>query len=646
MCGICGFNFEDRELLRNMMFVLEHRGPDGQGHYIDENISLGHRRLSIIDLSLAGKQPMCNEDENVWIIFNGEIYNFKELRKELEQKGHRFKSNCDTEVIIHGYEQWGEEVVQKLNGQFAFAIWDARVEIGKNKLFMARDRLGIIPLYYHWDETDRENPRLSFASEIKALLLNQNVRRKINQTAAYKYLNLRYIPGEETLFEGIKKLLPGHTLVMQDKKITIRPFWVIPMPASEYKKGLQNEQATEVYNQLYNSVKKRLVADVPVGVYLSGGIDSASIVALASAVKKEQDEDEAVKTFTVGFNYDNTVDELDQARQVSEHFNTAHQEITIDSPISGIMPKILWHLDMPHGDPVVIPQFKLSELAVKDVKVVLSGEGADEVYGGYVQYGTMMKTDKIRKMPSLILKNAAKIIPISVLDSQFNYPSSVGEKGKEKFADFIAEKDEGKAYIELVSIMSSKDRDKINIQNKKLGENQHYKQEIKPLVNRMLYYDMKTWLPNYVLHINDRMTMSHSVEGRVPFLDHPVVESSMNLPVQLKRDKKILRQAMKQLLPMQTVQGAKHPFFMPLDRWYKEELYDLAEQLFKPASVRERGWFDYYHLRKIWDDYEKSKLIYGKQLFTVLNFELWQRMFIDPDKITINSRKIKLSQLI
>lgn len=619
-----------------MTAILTHRGPDGGAVYRSRGISLGHRRLSIIDLSDAGRQPMTNEEGTVWVTFNGEIYNFKELRTMLEEKGHRFESNTDTEVIVHGYEEWGESIVEKFDGEFAFAIWDQK----NKKLFLARDRLGIKPLYYYWDGS-----KFLFASEIKALLLEPSLKREVNLSAAYHYLNWRYVPGEETLFQGIKKMLPGYTLTVKGKELQLHQFWDVPMPRTLR----DNNAVSRVKEELQESVQQRLMADVPVGVYLSGGIDSAAIVGLAS-----QSTTEPVKTFSVGFDHSQKVDELQQARRVAEHFQTDHHEIVVDQAISEMLPSILWHLDVPHGDPVIIPQFKLSQLATKRVKVVLSGEGADELFAGYVQYKTFLKAQHLRKFPRFITKSVVRSIPTPILNAFFDYPASLGTKGKEKVVDFIHDlSQERKAYHDLTSITTTKDKQLLFSENFRTSihpaKEIYYQQQREPLLDRLLYYDTKTWLPNYVLFINDRMTMAHSIEGRVPFLDHGLVEYAASLHPRLKMrgrtDKWVLRRAMKDILPRTITSAKKHAFFMPLDKWYKEELRSLAEQIFTPANVRHRGYFNYEYVKNIWEKYNSSKLIYGKQLFTLINFELWQRMFIDSEKIPLDN-KVALKSLL
>ena len=594
MCGICGFNWEDKELVKAMTKILEHRGPNQGGIYTDKNISLGHRRLSIIDLSAAGTQPLSNEDGTMLIIYNGEVYNFQELRQELEAKGHRFQSHTDTETIIHGYEEWGEEIVQKLNGMFAFAIYD----LAEKKLFLARDRLGVKPLYYCWN-----GEKFIFASEIKSILLAE-VPRQINLQSAREYLKLRYVPGEETLFVGIKKLLPGYTLTLKNKQLQLKQFWDVPLP--QIKKVSLEEAKNKVLELLNDSVRRRLIADVPVGVYLSGGIDSGAITALASKLKAEP-----VKTFSIGFDYNSEVDELEQARKTAQHFQTEHQEIVINEPIVPLLPKLIWHFDQPHGDPVIIPNYKLSQLASQKVKVVLAGEGADEIFGGYVQYKSFLMAQKARMIPSVIKSNLTKITPLKVLDKFFDYPSSLGSKGKEKLVDFFENKEDGAAYQELTSILSHKDKELLFTEKLKsiTEKDQQFSPQRKPLLNQMLYTDLKEWLPNYILYINDRMTMANSIEGRTPFLDYRLVEYSTTLPANWKLNgsttKFILRQALKNVLP--ETQTKKHAFFMPLDKWYKEELRGLAEELFTPQSVKERGLFNYHYLKKISENYEHSK---------------------------------------
>ncbi len=641
MCGICGGNFEDRELIKDMTALLQHRGPDTGAVYSTRGGSLGHRRLSIIDLSSAGRQPMTNENGTIFVVFNGEIYNHKKLRKSLEKKGHKFKSNCDTEVLVHGYEQWREKLVSKLEGQFAFAIFD---EI-KRKFFLARDRLGIKPLYYYWNKAEDD---FYFASEIKSILAT-NIPRAVNKNAAHNYLNLRYVPGDDTLFEGVNKLLPGHTLSYENGELLIKEYWDLPNPSGDIVKSAEIA-SFRVKELLEKSVAQRLVADVPVGVYLSGGIDSATITALAAGIKEESGE--AVKTFSVGFDHSNDVDELHKAARIAEHFNTDHHEIVVDDRIGEMLPKILWTLDQPHGDPVVVPMFKLSQLASTKVKVVLSGEGADEAFGGYVQYKNMLRAQSLAKMPSFVLNNAG-FAPVKLLDKVYDYPSSIGEKGKEKFTELMGKLGNDKAsYDSFVSIFSDNDKKLMytdEFKEFRKEDSKYWDSSRNPLLNKMLYYDTKKWLPNYVLQVNDRMTMAHSIEGRTPFLDHKLMEYATrvdpSLKIKGKVNKFILRKAVANVLPKENVQAKKHAFFTPLDKWFDEELKDMCEIFLSPGAVKSRGYFKYVYMKRIWENYHKSKLLYGKQLFTLLNFEMWHRMYIDSDEVPKNGN-ISLKELL
>ena len=367
MCGIFGFyGFEDKKLIKDMCNILGHRGPDNIGYFTDSKLSLGCTRLAIIDLK-KGNQPIFNEDQSICIVFNGEIYNFKLLRQELEKKGHRFSTNSDTEVIVHAYEQFGESCLTHFNGIFAFAIYDSN----KKKLFLARDRIGIKPLYY-----TIINDCLLFASEIKSLLMYETIQRKVNKNAINLYLSFRYVPGSQTLFDGIYKLLPGHYLVFNKKEIKIRKFWNLDSKRVTHDLRFYSENILKL---LKDSVEKRLISDVPLGAFISGGLDSSAIVSLIS---KHMD----IKTFSVGFENETKANELTNAKDVAGFYNTDHYETIVPRDSFKFLPKIIWHLDNLIGDPVIVPNYILSKLARKHVKVILCGEGADELFAGYVHH--------------------------------------------------------------------------------------------------------------------------------------------------------------------------------------------------------------------------------------------------------------------
>jgi len=538
MCGICGFNWEDKPLLREMTNIMEHRGPDQAGFHIDDDISVGHRRLSIIDVSEAGRMPMFNEDGSILIIFNGEIYNFKELRAELEKEKHRFSSHSDTETILHGYEQWGEKVVERLNGEFAFCIYD----IPHKKMFLARDRLGIKPLYYYFNEG-----KFIFASEIKPLLL-AGIPREVNVAQVREYLNLRYIPGEETLFTGIKKLLPGHTLTLSEGKMIITRFWDVPIP--QIKKITLVEAGKEVQELLADSVQRRLIADVPIGIYLSGGIDSAAITALASQNKTKQ-----VKTFSVGFDYNEEVDELNQAQKIARFFSTDHKEIVVDEPITPLLPKILWHLDQPHGDPVIIPNFKLSQLASKTVKVVLSGEGADEIFGGYVRYMPVAKEWELRT----------------------HFPSYNAYLFTKYYRHF--------SYLDAFSALTARNDD-IEFVRETLRP---YFERFDNPITAMGYADFNLIMPS-LLQMGDRMAGAFGIENRCPFLDRRIIEFGFSLPPELKihglEQKVLLRRILEKRGLTEPLKGEKRGLTIVFNQWFGKKDWDRGAYF----DFLKQGW--------------------------------------------------------
>jgi len=373
MCGICGiYGFTDRTLIKQMTTSLVHRGPDASGVFVDNSICLGHRRLSIIDLSMRGKQPMFNEDESVAIVFNGEIYNYKELREQLIACGHKFKSETDTEVIIHGYEEYGLEIASKLNGDFAFAIWDSNIK----QLYIARDYAGIKPLYYYID-----GKNVLFASEIKSILCYKKVKREVDREALNSFLTFRYVPGEKTLFKGIQKLIPGHYLVVSKEGVKIQKYWDLDLSRTLKKSTVC--WAQEIQTSLRDAVDRRLMSDVPLGAFLSGGLDSSFVVGLMKQIGVKD-----VKTFSVGFE-NKKFDETKYARLAAENLGTEHHELYIDSSAVKNLPNVIWHLDEPIADAAAVPTYMLSQFARKKVTVALTGEGADELFAGYSKYKLM-----------------------------------------------------------------------------------------------------------------------------------------------------------------------------------------------------------------------------------------------------------------
>jgi len=634
MCGICGFTGEnDKHLLREMTQIIGHRGPDQQGFFLSEGINFGHRRLSIIDLSSAGKQPMTNDEGIITIAYNGEIYNYKELRHELEQQGYRFNSNTDTEVLIHGYAVWGPKILERLNGMFSFAIWDE----SKKRLFLARDRLGIKPLYYAI-----YNNELIFSSEMKSILLFPEFKRKLNLQSLSDYLSYRYVPEPQTILDGIYKLLPGHYLFFQKGNIQIIPYWQLKdkFKINYSQNGLKNK----VRNLLSDSVNKRLMADVPLGVFLSGGLDSSSIVGLMKSQGVEN-----IKTFSIGYAVKEKEDELNEAKYVANHFNTDHQELIVNENPLKILPTILWHMDEPIADPTSIPTYYLAQSASKKVKVVLSGEGADEVFGGYEQYKIMSLANKtLPLMPSFV---KSKLIPYSYnntpsvfKDYFFQYASSLGEEGRERFFSFIKDyKGNATDYEKIISIFTEKEKNKLNFnsstyqpglrfveQNFKLDSN---------LFNKMTRFDLNMFLRHLLLK-TDKMTMAHGLESRVPFLDHRVVSLGFSLPPSLKmnllNEKYLLKKSMVNILPSRVIKRKKQRFFVPIDYWFETVLKEQSSNILLSNQTLSRGLFKGTEVENLLNKYKKSPLYYSRQLWSLLNFEIWARIYLDQEKIGLD----------
>jgi len=625
MCGIVGtVGFVDRGLLNRMIDVIKHRGPDDSGVFIDRNICLGIRRLSIIDVK-GGHQPIHNEDETLWIIFNGEIYNFISLREELRSKGHKFYTRSDTEVIIHLYEEEGEECLKKLRGMFAFAIWDNK----KRKLFLARDIFGKKPLYYI-----QFDGNFIFASEIKSILQHEGIKRRMNEKALYYFLTFRYVPGPMTMFEGIMKLQPGHHLVYHNNRIEIKKYWDIDFRSEDHPEQYYIKKLQELIEE---SVKIRLMSEVPLGAYLSGGTDSSTVVAIMSKFL-----DKPVKTFTVGFD-DERFDETKYAKIVADEFSTDYHELIIGMDSIKHLPKIVWYFDEPIADPAAIPTYLLSEFAKKEVTVVLTGEGGDELFAGYEQYKIIHNSKRfLGKFPKRLRKAIPWLVkksPKSMLNALFSYSSRLGEQGVRRFAEYVDSMDDlSKSYLSIVSIFDQNELDELILKNKyDVLEfvDGFLKNPSLNIIDRLLLIDTKVQLPDNLLMKGDRMTMAFSVEARNPLLDKKLSEFVSTTPSDLKlrgfTDKYILRKVMKKYVPKQIIKRKKQRFFVPIDIWFEGELKDIIKQLLSEEEVRKRGLFNYNYIQKIFNEYEKSKLYYSRQLWNLLNFELWCRIFLDGD---------------
>lgn len=648
MCGICGFcGFEDRHLLRRMASSIEHRGPDENGFLSDKGVSIANQRLKIIDLSEKGRQPIFNEDKTVAIVFNGEIYNYLELRRGLESKGHRFYGNSDTETIVHGYEEYGQDVVKLLNGDFAFAIYDLK----KQLVFLARDRLGIKPLYYFFD-----GRRLLFASEIKAILEDHDVKRAVNRNALNLFISLRFIPGEETIFEGIKKLPPAHTLIysVRDATVSVGRFWEINCSDGSVIKGTEGFFTEKILQLFEDSVERRLMSDVPLGVYLSGGIDSSSVVAMMSRIRKRENRlgsynvDNEIRTFSVGFGYGEETDELKHARLISEHFGTRHNEFTVSSDLIKLLPRIVWHCDEPLADPALIPVYLLSEKAKKHVTVVLTGDGGDELFAGYEQH-RFMKIINAAAIPAQvrgrILAAGLKLMPKAVLNKFFRYASSLGDKGVERAVRAFSTGDPLQQYLEIVSIFDEKEKQELfeatgnnSLRYVRALLSDYFREYSSSALDNFLAGEFKTVLPENFLMKADKMTAAHAVESRVPFLDHRLVELSFQIPPGLKlkglTEKYIFRKAMAGIVPGGILSRKKQRFYVPIDRWISSDIKPLLQDFLSEKEIRRQGFFSYSYVEKAFRNYKSSPLFYGRQLWSLLTFQLWQKIFIEGERPT------------
>jgi len=630
MCGICGvYGLEDEKLIKRMNEQLVHRGPDDSGIYSDKNIMLGHRRLSIIDL-FSGRQPIHNEDESIWIVYNGEIYNYKDIKEELEQKGHRFYTNTDTEVIIHSYEEYGEECVKKFNGAFAFAIWDQN----KRKLFLARDRLGIKPLYYLWN-----GEILLFASEIKSILQYEGYKPEVDLNAMHNFLVFRYNNSIQTLFKRIKKLPPAHSMTIQTGKANLKRYWSLQV--SELSKKSKEEYIKELSRLLADSVERRLMSDVPLGAYLSGGLDSSSVVGVMCKFIEEP------KTFSIGFG-EYGESEIEFAKIIADHFGTDHHEIIVEPDVIEFLPKIIWHLDEPMSDLATLPVFIMSQEAKKDVSVILTGDGNDEIWAGYPRYHIQLKRERMRRLIPLFFRQ--KIIP-KVID---HFPES---RMRSIFNDIKDTLIDSETYYKKGGVFDDRERhsmynemlnQKIEIMSPKQVISQRYFQDNWSLLNKLLLIDVNTLLPNSFLVKVDRMTMAHGVEARVPLIDHRIVELSFTVPPELKlhgsSEKYLFKEAMNDILPKEIIKRKKHGFGVPIDMWMKE-LKELAEQILDGKTTQNRGYFKAEFIKNVLKDINSPTHSQAQRLWSLITLELWHRIFIDGIA-NVNSINLNMDKII
>jgi asparagine synthase (glutamine-hydrolysing) len=650
MCGICGeIDFYNKNVrvdsVRKMCDVLGHRGPDDEGMvfiqddkllevgrpspaYLDENgfkVGLGHRRLSIIDLSKAAHQPMSNEDRTIWIVFNGEIYNFQELREGLEKKGHRFKSKSDTEVILHGYEEWGVECLSHFRGMFAFAIWDSRLQ----QLFMARDRLGKKPLVY-----THQNGHLAFASEIKALLQIPGFERKVNHHALHHYLTYQYVPSPDSIFESIKKLPPAHYLLYdRNGNIRIERYWKLKFNPNHQTYTDAQELGDRIRTELEESVKLRLISDVPLGAFLSGGVDSSLIVGIMAKFSEKP-----VKTFSIGFE-EKDFDELSYARLVSNHFATEHHEFVVKPNAIEMLPKLVWHYNEPFADSSAIPTYCVANMTKDFVKVVLTGDAGDENFAGYPRYLRSRWGASFTKIPEKLRRN--------LLPSFLRALSTLGwrEKTLNRLSDFMESlcTDQARNYAEQIKVFNAKEKediytvdfckrvekiDPLDFLLNKFGES-----GTEDPLEQLLYVDMNSYLPEDLLVKMDIATMANSLEARVPFLDHKFMELVAGIPSQLKlkgsKTKFILKTAFNGFLPDAIFKRRKMGFGVPVSRWFRNELKDYVYDILLDPRTLNRGYFKREGVERLLNNHIELRYDHSARIWSLLFLEMWFRVFVD-----------------
>lgn len=628
MCGICGKlalnghpELVGRPLIQSMMQSMNHRGPDDEGMYVSDRIGLGHKRLSIIDLN-TGRQPISNEDETVQVVFNGEIYNFRELSSDLHKRGHQFRTATDTEVIVHLYEEFGEGCIQKLRGMFSFALWDEKAQL----LLLARDRVGIKPLYYHLS-----SEALIFASEIKAILADPSVAAELEPTALRAFLTYFYTPGEKTLFKHINKLRPGHYLTVKDGRTKVAQYWDLRFEHRGAASSVK-DSARQLIDLLRNTVRDHMISDVPVGVLLSGGVDSTGL--LSFAVENSQ---KPVSTFTIGFDGNLCTDERPYARMAAQRYGTKHHEMTIGpEDFLRFLPEYVWHMEEPVCEPPAVALYYVSKLARDhNVKVLLSGEGGDEAFAGYQNYRNLVWLERMKGIAgplasslstvagglgSLGFKSVGKYAPLMNLPLEKYYYSRTSHPFQ-----FFNRNTESLCTNEFLRSMN--------------GSNpSHFAEHCFKLVpecnnlDRMLYVDTKTWLPDDLLIKADKMTMANSLELRVPLLDHRVLEFAASLPPELKLNgfttKYILKKALSSRLPRAVRDRKKTGFPVPYDFWLRNDFKDAVSAVLMDPRTARRGYFRQDAVEGLIKA-DSNGSHYSKEIFSLLTLEMWHRAFID-----------------
>ena len=657
MCGISGLaNWGDAETLARMTHVQTHRGPDDSGLWERRfpdggSIGLGSRRLAILDLSPDGHMPMSNEDGSVWITYNGEIYNFAELRREIEGKGHRFRSHTDTEAVVHLYEEYGVDCLNRLNGMFAFAICDLRGSAPK--LFLARDHFGVKPLYY----CERDG-KLAFASEVKALLEVPGIEARIDREALDQYLTFLWVPDPMTMFEGIRKLPAAHYAIWQGGNFEIKQYWDLTFPAVGQRfESRQDALAQEIRERFCVSVEQQMVSDVPIGAFLSAGLDSSSIVA---AMARKQ----PVRTYTITFpkKYrvgESTIDDPAVPQRLARKLGCEHHEIVVEPDVVSLLPKLAWHMDEPTADPAIITAYLVCREARKQATVLLSGVGGDELFAGYRKHAAHAWAQEYQRVPGLARSAAEKAMLAlpSFRGSSMKGPVRLAKKMARSAALNSAE-----AFIRNCTYFdagqkaalyadASESRPRGNPAREHLAAFDRVKHA--DFLNQMLYLDTKIFMTTLNLTYNDKMSMASSVEVRVPFLDRQLAEFvAWNVRPEWKLKGKwrpvtkyIFREAMRSMLPEEVLRQPKAGFAAPVDYWLAHELRPMVDDLLSESQVRRRGLFRPAAVRRLVDEHRRGEEDWSMQIWQLLTLEIWGQLFIDGGARSWAQQQIGAQQL-
>lgn len=642
MCGIAGVaslneNHVREDVLHRMARVLEHRGPDDEGFYLSKEnnpatklkVGLGHKRLSIIDID-TGHQPMTNADKSLWIVYNGEVYNFQEIREDLIKKNHRFYTRSDTEVILRLYEEKGIDCLNDLRGMFSFCIWDVKNE----KLFLARDRVGQKPLFYY-----SKNGKFIFGSEIKAILEHDDVARRVDTDSLDDYLTYGYVPPPGTMFRDIRQLSPAHYLIFDGRETKIKRYWQLKY---DNKLSISLADSEErLYELLGEATRLRLISDVPLGAFLSGGVDSSCIVALMSKFSSGK-----VKTFSIGFK-EADFNELRYAKAISERFGTEHKELIVQPKVLEILPKIAWHYDQPFGDSSCIPTYYVSKMTREFVTVALNGDGGDESFAGYHRYKGMKFAQSVSNLPAWLLRAFYRVVEASGRTFIPESKSVNINHARRFFEPLMKKMGYRDTYMAWLNYFTSEDKAELysrRIQDMVKGRdagmylgNIIRESDAKDIVEKIMNADVMSYLPEDLLVKVDRATMANSLEGRSPFLDHKVMEFAASLPLKYKlngsQTKYILKRAFAKDIPLSFLNRKKKGFGVPVGRWFSGELSDFVREMLLSTRTLKKDIFSRDYLTKLISEHDKGKRDHTHRIWALLSFEMWHRTFIDREPL-------------